>query len=71
MAVNLEIVKDPLLNVKQAATFLSTTPDQIYQWVHKSVIPYIKLGRAVRFSQTQLDEYIKKNTYIGKNKYVG
>ena len=38
-----------LLNVSQLADILSVKKKTIYDWTHKGLIPYVKLGHLLRF----------------------
>ncbi len=50
-----------LLNIKEAAEYMATTPGSLYQKVHNGIIPYVKIGRSLRFDIEELDEFIKNN----------
>jgi excisionase family DNA binding protein len=50
-----------LLNIKEAAGYLATTPGSLYQKVHNGTIPYVKIGRSVRFDVNDLDKLINDN----------
>lgn len=50
-----------LLNVAEAARFLAVSPSTLYGWVWQRRIPFVKLGRAVRFDKADLEEYIDRN----------
>ena len=50
-----------LLNIKEAADYLATTAGTLYQKVHNGTIPYVKIGRSLRFDIEELDEFIKNN----------
>jgi excisionase family DNA binding protein len=47
-----------LLTVRQAAEYLGTTPATLYTKVWRREIPFIKLGRSVRFDVIDLDQLI-------------
>jgi excisionase family DNA binding protein len=47
------------LTVSEAARLLRITTRSIYQMVAESRIPYRRVGRAVRFEQTELLEWTK------------
>ena len=47
------------LTVSEAAKLLRITTRSIYQMVAESRIPYRRVGRAVRFEQTELMEWTK------------
>jgi len=50
-----------LLNVAEAARFLAVSPSTLYGWVWQRRIPFVKLGRAVRFDKADLEDYIERN----------
>jgi len=50
-----------LLNIKEAAEYMATTPGSLYQKVHNGTIPYVKIGRSVRFDVNDLDKLISDN----------
>jgi len=47
------------LTVSEAAKLLRITTRPIYRMVAESRIPYRRLGRAVRFEETELTEWTK------------
>ena len=48
-----------LLDVEQAAAYLSITPVTLYHWVAKRYIPFVKLGsKAVRFDLRELERWV-------------
>lgn len=51
-----------LYNIKETSNILKTSESTLYRWVHKKVIPFVKLGGKLRFSQDAIQEYIKKNS---------
>ena len=57
-----------LMNVKQLAKFLGVSVNTIYSWVHQKRIPYIKVGRLVRFDSQDLDNWFAKNK-VGVSEY--
>lgn len=56
---------DPLLTRIQAAQYLHLSPTTLATWAstHRHDIPYIKLGRSVRYRKSDLDQYLSHNTY--------
>lgn len=50
-----------LFNVKEASEYLSIAVWTIYQWVSMKKIPYVKLGRALRFDKKMLDSWVERN----------
>lgn len=51
-----------LLTINDVSQILKISVSTIYRWVHKKKIPYIKLGGKVRFSDSELQQFIKKNS---------
>lgn len=50
-----------LLNVNEAARFLAVSPSTLYGWVWQRRIPFVKVGRAVRFDMADLERFIAQN----------
>lgn len=47
--------KRPLWTVNDVAAFLGVRPRTIYDWVYRRCIPYLKVGRALRFSPDAIE----------------
>lgn len=47
-----------LLNVQDAAQYLAVSVSTLYGWVWQRKIPFVKLGRAVRFDLVELERFI-------------
>lgn len=58
-----------LLNVAEAARFLAVSPSTLYGWVWQRRIPFVKLGRAVRFDKADLQEYVNRNKILPRMPY--
>ncbi len=50
-----------LMTAKQVSELVEVRPSTIYQWVHLGLIPYVKLGKCVRFKKADLLRWIDKN----------
>jgi excisionase family DNA binding protein len=50
-----------LLNIKEAARFLGTTDKTLYTKIWRREIPFIKLGRSVRFDVKDLEALIERS----------
>jgi excisionase family DNA binding protein len=48
-----------IVNIKEAARYLGTTPATLYTRIWRREIPFIKLGRSVRFDLRDLDALIE------------
>ena len=49
-----------LLIVDEAADYIGSTPGSIYQKVHIGSIPFVKIGKSLRFDIVELDEFIEQ-----------
>lgn len=48
-----------LISFKEAADLLGVAPITIRKWTSDKLIPFYKLGRSVRFSKTELMEWVR------------
>jgi excisionase family DNA binding protein len=53
-----------LLTVRQAAIYLATTPSTLYTKIWRRELPYIKLGRSVRFDIADLNTLIEGSRVV-------
>jgi hypothetical protein len=66
--------KDKLLKEEEAAEFLGMTPAALRKRRCVSgpnPIPYVKIGRSVRYSYAQLKKYLEMNTYTNTQQAAG
>lgn len=49
-----------LLNVREAAKFLGTTPKTLYSMVWRRQIVFVKIGRSLRFDLQDLERMIQE-----------
>ena len=54
-------IESKLLNVRDASRFLAVSTSTLYGWVWERRIPYIKVGRALRFDRRDLETFIRSN----------
>jgi hypothetical protein len=57
---------DKLLNTKQASEYLGVNDKSLANSRHTGTglqIPYAKLGKVIRYRQSDLDSYIENNTF--------
>lgn len=52
-----------LLTVQDAATFLAVSTSTLYGWVYLRRIPFVKVGRALRFELAELQKFIQANRF--------
>ena len=48
-----------LWNIQQAATYLAVSVSTLYGWVWQRRIPFVKMGRALRFDPSDLENFIE------------
>jgi excisionase family DNA binding protein len=50
-----------LITVQHAAEYLAVSVSTLYGWVYQRRIPFVKVGRALRFDISDLDRFIESN----------
>ena len=53
--------EERLINVHEAAKILCVSVSTMYGWVWQRRIPFVKIGRALRFRSTDLHCFIAEN----------
>jgi excisionase family DNA binding protein len=54
-----------LLSAEEVADQLKVSPLTVYRWAKAKELPHVKLGaRTLRFNETDIEEYIRKKTYV-------
>ena len=46
---------EPLLTEVEACEFLRIRPRQLYTWRNEGLIPFIRIGRSVRYRRSELE----------------
>ena len=59
-----DLTTDPLLTEKDACTYLRVSKRNLYCWRMAGLVPYYKIGRAVRFRKTEMDAALER-TRVG------
>ena len=57
------LTESGLLTVQDAAKFLAVSASTLYGWVYLRRIPYVKVGRALRFEVAELQKFIQANRF--------
>ncbi len=52
-----------LITVQEAAKFLAVSTSTLYGWVYQRRIPFVKVGRALRFELAELQRFIQANRF--------
>jgi len=55
-------IDDRLMNEQEAAEYLRIKPRQLYNWRIKGHIPFIRIGRALRFRKSAIDTSLARLT---------
>jgi len=55
-----------LLNTAQVAEWLNVKESTIRKWTHYGFIPHVKLGRCVRFQESEIEEWIRDRAEKGR-----
>ncbi len=50
-----------MLNPEQVSNMLDVKVSTIYQWTHQRFIPYMKIGRFVRFKEDEIEKWLAEN----------
>jgi excisionase family DNA binding protein len=60
--MGIETVTAPrLVTVNDAARYLAVSVSTLYGWVYQRRIPFVKVGRALRFEMSDLDNFVERN----------
>ncbi len=51
-----------LLTINELAHFLNVKVKTLYSMVHRSEIPFIKVGRLLRFNREQIETWLSKRS---------
>ena len=57
-----------LIPIHEASIYTGLSVDTLYKMVNQRRIPYVKMGRLVKFDIGLLDEWIRKNTVMPMTK---
>ena len=57
---------DRLLTPKQLSELLQVDQSTVYKWSHMEFIPHIKMGRAIRFVEREVEAWLQQRTRQGR-----
>ena len=60
------LTMENLLTPQEIADVLGVSKSTIYQWTHQEFIPHVKLGRFVRFRQSQVEKWLAQREIKGR-----
>ncbi len=58
-----------LIDIRRLSEYLGVKVGTIYSWVHSKQIPHKKLGGLLRFSISEIEEWVKQKSVAPFNKY--
>ncbi len=56
--------RNRLMNISEVATLTGMAPHTIYKMVSQRRIPYVKVGRLVKFDMELLDKWLRQHTVM-------
>lgn len=62
-SAGLDVLSEPLLKVEDAAELLRVPRSTLYELVRSRHLPHIRVGRALRFTRSDLADWIQENTF--------
>lgn len=54
------LIFENLWKVEEVAEYLRMSPNTIYDKVHSKTIPFLKIGRLVRFRPNEIEKWLNK-----------
>jgi excisionase family DNA binding protein len=57
-----------LITVQEAAKFLAVSTSTLYGWVYQRRIPFVKVGRSLRFELAELQKFVQSNRFPVRSK---
>lgn len=57
----MEQVKEKMLTVREISKLFSIHPNSIYYYISTGEIPFLKLGKHIRFEYSKVLEFMKEN----------
>jgi excisionase family DNA binding protein len=64
MANKSESIRRPLLTIEEVATYTGLSVHTLYTMVSQRRIPYVKVGRLVRFDPGHLENWLANHTVM-------
>lgn len=49
-----------LINIQELSGYLGVPLPTLYTWTHLKKIPYVKIGRVLRFDRVEIDDWVEK-----------
>lgn len=62
-------VEQRLLTVQEAAHYLAVSVSTLYGWVWQRRVPFVKIGRALRFDSRDLESFVEANKHRPRQEF--
>jgi excisionase family DNA binding protein len=59
---------ETLLTAEQLSDLLKVQLSTIYQWTHTGFVPYVKVGRLIRFRESAIKNWLAKRENRGRSR---
>ena len=56
---------EPLMTEKETAAYLRIKPRQLFNWRMDGLVPYMRIGRAIRYRRTTIDAALERLSSAG------
>lgn len=53
-----------LLNIDELVEYISVPKGTIYNWISQKKLPYIKMGRRIKFDKQDIDKFIETKKIV-------
>lgn len=63
------LVIEGLLTIREAAQYLALSVSTLYGWVWQRRIPFVKIGRALRFDPRDLAAFVDANKQLPRKEF--
>lgn len=57
-----DMTSSRLLEIEEMSRFLGVSESTLYGWVNQKRIPFIKVGRLVRFNAEEIENWLKERS---------
>lgn len=59
-----KVVLEKLLEPRELAARLNVSREAVYDKVKRGELPFVRIGRLIRFDPVKIEEWLERQTYI-------